>query len=286
MPYKRRAPARKGKRVYRKRVYRKRKYVRKGSTALVRTVKKVLAKNVETKVCQTGASLVCRVISSSQSQANFNAGCWMVTPQGANLGGAVIQAYPIISNGVGADQRIGDEIKIKGTYINYLMNASDYDAATNPNPRATLATIWVVRPKRSNNAGLLITDIQAGTSANFFEFNSGSESGFIGSTYDMLKKVDRDNWQILACRTHKIGYSGSLNGTNVVSTLQNNDFKQFYRGRIKLKGMTWKVDRNEFYQGQPIYMFVQVTPVDGTTYNTNIIPIDFVFNQTTYYVDA
>ena len=88
------------------------------------------------------------------------------------------------------------------------------------------------------------------------------------------------------CKTHKLGFSGTLNGSNVVSTFQNNDFNQFVRGRIKLKGMLYKFDRNDFSQMQPMFLFVQCMAADGTTFNPNILPASFVFNEAIYYTDA
>lgn len=281
----------------RKRVRRVRKYVRKaklpykkrtmaGNKKITRVVKKVMARAVETKVVQYNASLNAGCISSSVSQAQLNGRVFMITPQGATIA-SVVQAYPIIGSGVGQDQRVGDEIKIKGIYVNYLINANGYEATTNPNPRATLCTIWVVRPKRGQVDGLQVGNLQAGAaSANFFENQFNSDSGFIGSTVDMLKKVDRDNYQVLYCKTVKIGYGGTLNTTNAQVAFHNNDFKQFYRGRIKIKGMNVKFDRNDVFQGQPMYMFCQCTAADGTTYNNPILPVSFVFNEAIYYTDS
>lgn len=274
----------------------RKRYARKPTTAgtkskattkkITRVVKQVIARNVETKVIQYNAALNARCIGSGTSQSQFNGACFMITPNGANLGGAVIQGYPIIAQGVGQDQRIGDEIKIKNIYINYLLTANGFDATTNPNPRAFLATVWVIRPKRGQQNGLDVTNIQVNNNANFYENQFGADSGMIGSTVDMLKKVDRDNYQIMYCKTHKLGYSGTLSSSNVVSSFQNNDFNQFVRGRIKLKGMVYKFDRNDFSQMQPMFLFVQCMAADGTTFNPTVIPASFVFNEAIYYTDA
>lgn len=281
----------------RKRVRRVRKYVRKaklpykkrtmaGNKKITRVVKKVLSRQVETKVVQYNASLNAGCINASISQAQFNGRHFMLTPQGGTLGG-ISCGYPIIGAGVGQDQRIGDEIKIKGLYVNYLIQARGYNATTNPTPQATVVTIWVVRPKRAQVDGLLVPYLQSGNgAANFFENQFNSDSGFIGSTVDMLKKVDRDNYQVLYCKTIKIGYGGTLNSSNAQVAFHNNDFKQFYRGRIKLKGMNVKFDRNDVMQGQPIYMFAQCSAADGTTYGAGILPVDFVFNEAIYYTDS
>lgn len=281
----------------RNRVRRVRKYVRKaklpykkrtmaGNKKITRVVKKVMARAIETKVMQYSASLIPRCVGASTTQAQMNSAVFQITPQGATQ--ASIQVgYPIIANGVGQNQRVGDELKIKGTYINYLLQARGYNATTNPTPQATLATVWCIRPKRGHVNELSASYLSSGAStANFFENQYGSDSGFIGTTVDMLKKVDRDNYQVLYCKTVKIGYGGTLNSSNAQVAFHNNDFKQFYRGRIKVKGMTVKFDRNDFFQGQPYYIFVTVCRADGTTYPANAEPVDFVFNEAIYYTDS
>lgn len=250
-------------------------------------IKEVLGRQVETKIVQYGGSLQAYSISSGLSQAQFNAACLMVSPQGATIP-AIGQGYPVIGNGVGQDQRIGDEIKIKGIYLNYLATALGYDATTNANPKSFLMTIWVIQPKTAAATGLLVTNIQGGslnTASNFFENQNNADSGLNGTTLDLLRKVDKDNYKVLAVRTHKLGFAGNLNTSNVVSTFQNNDFNQFVRGRIKLKGWNMKFSRQEYQQRLPIFMFCSCMAADGSPYAVNALPASFVFNETIYYSD-
>ena len=267
----------------------KRKAVRKAVRSLKdarikAVVKKVLGNQVETKVAQDAGSLVPRCIQNSMTQTQFDALCFMCTPQGGVIG-AITQAYPIIGNGIGQNQRIGDEIKIKGHYINYIVNARPFNATTNTTPKSNIVQVWVVQPKTGNKLGLTAGQIQSSSSADFFENQADSDSGMVGNVYDTIRKVDRDNFRVLYKRTHKIGWSGSLNTTDVTATLNNNDFKQFQTGRIKIKGHNLKFDRLDSPQKVPIYMFVQVMAADGTTYNTTQIPVDFKFNSSIYYTD-
>jgi len=265
-----------------------RKAVKSVQKARMRAViKEVLGRQVETKIVQYGGSLQAYSISSGLSQTQFNSACLMVSPQGASIP-AITQGYPIIGNGVGQDQRIGDEIKIKGIYLNYLATALGYDATTNPNPKSFLITIWVIQPKTQAATGLLVTNIQGGAlnnNSNFFENQANADSGLTGTTIDLLRKVDKDNYKVLAVRTHKLGFAGNLNTSNAVATFQNNDFNQFVRGRIKLKGWNHKFSRQEFQQRQPIFMFASCMSADGSAYPVNGLPASFVFNETIYYSD-
>lgn len=262
-----------------------RKAVRNVKDARIKAVvKKVLGKQVETKVAQDAGSLVPRCIQNTLTQTQFDALCFMCTPQGATIG-AITQAYPIIGNGIGQNQRIGDEIRIKGHYINYIVNARPFNATTNTSPKSNIVQVWVVQPKTANANGLNGFTVQSSSSAVFFENQADSDSGMAGTVFDMIRKVDRDNFRVLYKRTHKIGWSGSLNTTDVTATLNNNDFKQYETGRIKIKGHNLKFDRLDRPQKIPIYMFVQVMAADGSTYATTQIPVDFKFNSSIYYTD-
>lgn len=265
-------------------MYRKRAYKPK-STGLVKTIKRVMARQTETKVSQFSGSLDVRSLSASVSQTQFDASCLMITPQGAIISG-INQPYPVIANGVGQDQRIGDEIKIKGQYIDYLIQAEDYNAGSNPTPRPQVVTLWVIRPKMRNALGQNVYEVTAGNPASiFFETQFTGDSGFTGTMVDMLRKVDDDNFTVYAKRIYKVGWQGNLNTTNVVTSHQQNDYKQFYKGRIKIKGYTWKCDRTDLYQGRPMYMFLTTHAADNTSQAPTVLPVNFQYNLTTYYTD-
>ena len=146
-------------------------------------------------------------------------------------------------------------------------------------------TVWIVKPKVRAISGLDITKIQSGNSANFYENQANADSGMGGTLLDLLRKPDRDNFQIISSRQYKVGWQGNLSTTNVAGTFQNNDFKSFYKGVIKLKGSNWKVSRQDEPQTQPVFCFITCIPADGSTQSTTIIPVAFNFNLTTYYTD-
>lgn len=275
------------KKVYpKKRGVRKVRRVRRNAKkqSLVKTINKVLARKVETKISQYSGSITVRSINALTSQAQFDAGCLMVNPQGAIIP-AIVQGYPVIANGVGQDQRIGDELKIKGQYIDYLINANDYDATFNPVPSPQIVTLWVVKPKIKNAQGLAVSEVQAGSTSIFFENQFSGDSGFTGNLIDILRKVDTDNFQVIAKRVMKVGWQGNLSTTNVVNSFQSNDYKQFYKGRIKIPSYTWKCDRNDLMQGRCIYMFATTMNGNGLTLATSVLPVSLEFNLTTYYTD-
>jgi len=136
-----------------------------------------------------------------------------------------------------------------------------------------------------NALGLSYLDIISSSSANFFENQTNTDSGFSGTLIDMLRKIDRDNYQVIAVRQHKLGYSGFLNTSNVVSTFQNNDFKAFAKGRVKIPSYVWKVDRQEFFEGRNMFVFATAVRADGTGIASTQIPVVINFNLANYYTD-
>lgn len=281
--YGRRRPYRKGKKpTVRKAI---RKAVKTVKDARIKAiVKKVLGSQAETKVIQLSATPQVKNIQLGTTQADLNLQCQCLLPFGAS--GLSSMNAVVIGQGINQDQRIGDEIKIKGMYVNYLLTALGYNAVTNLTPKSYICEVWVVQPKVQQIPFLDVTKIQAGSAAaNFFENQVNADSGFSGLTVDTLRKVDRDNYRVLAKRTHKIGYTGTLSSANIVSTLGNNDFKQFARGRIKIPGFNLKFDRNDNPQKQPYYFFVQVMNADGTSLAVTQQPVSCVVNEAIYYSD-
>lgn len=273
--------------IRRKRVFKRKfgKFAAKSkANQITKVVKRVISRQAETKILQLGANIDCRTIQSGTNQTQFEATTVCLTPQGATISGFNM-GYPILANGIGQDQRIGDAVKIKGMYVNYLLTAKPYDATFNPTPKPVIVQVWVIKPKTGNVFGQGVAQIQSGPSAIFYENQFNGDSGMGGTLIDTIRKVDRDNFQILYCRTHKIGYSGNLNTTNQVTSFQNNDYQQFARGRIKIKGFNWKVSRNELPQGQNIYMFCQVLNADNTLAGLSALPVLMSFNETIYYTD-
>jgi len=254
------------------------------TTTIKKVVNQILSRKVETKVMQYGFGMSPRCVSASTTQAQFDSCQAIITPQGAVMPG-ITTFYPIIANGVGQEQRIGDEVKIKGQYLDYIVAAEEYSATTNPFPTPQIVTIWILKPKNKGLNHLTVGDIQSSSTANFFEAQINQESGLTGNYSDLLRTVDKDNYTIVARRQHKVGYQGILNSANSVTTFQQNDYKQYYKGRIRIPGYTWKVDRLEQYQGRNLIMFVQCIGFTGVSVGSGFIPVDINCNLTTYYTD-
>lgn len=283
---------------YRRRNYRKRPAVRKAykpkpkrsgrksNTTIKKVVNQVLARKVETKILQLSGRLFCKTLSASSTQAQVDGNTVMITPQGGTQ--SINCSYPIIGNGIGQDQRVGDECKIKGQYFHYMAVANLYDPTFNNLPTPNILRIWVIKPKVQNTLGIANNKIlTTSASCDFFENQSNADSGMTGQLIDLMRKVDTDNYQVIAYREHKIGYDGNLNTSNVVSsTPTSNTYKSYIKGCIKIKGYTWKVNRLELSQQQPMYILTQCIPVSPAVSQVpTIVPINLDFNLTTYFTD-
>lgn len=259
-------------------------YAKKRNTNIKKQVKKVLGTLAETKVLQFAGTIDCRTIQSGTTQTQFEATTICLTPQGSTISGFNM-GYPILSNGVGQDQRIGDEVKIKGSYIKYLLTAKPYNITFNPTPKAVLANVWCIKPKTQNAFGLACNQIQTNSNAIFYENQTNLESGMAGTLNDMIRAVDKDNFQVLYFKQHKLGYAGTLNSSNVVASSQNNDFHQFAMGKFKIPSYIWKVSRTELMQGRNIYFFVQILNADNTLAGASELPVSCAFNESIYFTD-
>lgn len=267
-----------------KKVAVKKALAKRSNMKIAKVVKKVLAKKVETKVCQFSGSIDGRTYQSSTTQTQADATTVMLLPQGNVIGG-ISQAYPIIAEGIGSEQRIGQSINIKGMYVKYLLTAKPYDATFNPTPKAVYVTIWCIRPKTGQVLGLNTFNIQSGSSAILFENQFNSDSGFDGTLLDNIRTVDKNNFEVLYRKTHKIGFSGTLNTSNAVASFQNNDFNQSATGKFKIKGMPLSFDRLDMPKSQNIYMFAQVMNADNTLAGASVLPVRLIFNETIFYTD-
>lgn len=276
-------------RVGRKRFPSKRKVVvkalqKRSDMKIAKVVKKVLGRTAETKVIQIAGSMAVKSVQAGTTQTQFDAQCVMITPQGGTIS-AINQPYAINGQGIGQDQHTGDEIKIKGQYINYLAYPQPYNATFNPVPAPGILFLFVVKPKIGNANGILVTSVQASVLANLFENQFNTDSGLAGNLLDMVRKIDRDNWQVVAIRQHKLGYAGNLNTSNQLSTLPNNDFPAYIKGRFKVRGRNLKFDRLDRAQEQPYYMFAHWVRADNVAIPASHIPLSVEYNIATYYTD-
>lgn len=152
------------------------------------------------------------IIYNPANALNFGL-CQPMSPYGGLNGLA-------INWGTGPGQRVGNQIKLKSIIIRGLIDSTLYNVTTNVNPQPRYVKIWFLTDKLNP----LITPLIDNT---FMQLNNG-HNGLVGTSIDMITKVNSDRWTIHTSRMFKIGNASNLYGSTVSNNAQsysNNDFK-------------------------------------------------------------
>lgn len=126
-----------------------------------------------------------------------------------------------INQSVGAGGRVGNIIKVRKVYLNYILYSNIYDAGTNANPSPQEVRLMLGYVKNTPSFPPIAGDIGQ-------LFNSGSTSvAPVGNLKDLISVYNLDYWSIKKSWTHKIGFANNTGtGTNAATQgFSNNDFK-------------------------------------------------------------
>jgi len=189
---------------FRKKTYQKKKKV---PLAIKTYVQKEIARDIENKSVQINGG------------ANF----------GSYLEDLTLNAYPMlpytgywsVTQGVGAGNRIGNQIKTRKLMLNYVLFPLPYDATSNPNPIPCEVIMYLGYVK--NTPAVL----PGATDFTYFYQSGNSSVTPAGSLRDLIAVNNKDYWVIKKRWSHKIGFSNNQ-GTGGVANYQyqaNNDFK-------------------------------------------------------------
>lgn len=275
---------RRAKKSYRVKKTYKRKKPSTSKKFVKKIVKDTLARKIETKVVQSGAIIFPKQINASTSSFTDNA--ISILPSSPSMSNCV---YYTIGPGVGQDQRIGDEIYNKGTYFRYQIVPNAYNATTNPNPCPLYVVLYFIKPKNTELGGPAVSNYVSGSSSCiFFENLTNATSGLTGTFYDLSRRIDTDNYEIISIKRHKLGYA-STSGTGASTAFygyNNNDFKLLCEGKVKIQAPKQiKFDRLGNMRYQPIWCLIQYIRVDNITANISHTPFQFTFNIAQYFTD-
>lgn len=232
---KRRAPARKARRV-----------PRKSSTArksIVKIVKSVISRQAENKVWVdygVNQNIVCSASS---------------VPAYKNL-------LPLLNYGTGVSARIGNEVRIKSAYIRGHVNILPYDAGNQTSNILPLyVKMWVISSRQVNTQLLTATNI----ASNFFEIGGGS-GGFQGNMLDIDFSPNKDSWIIHATKTCKLGAGSTSSNVNTTSYFDNSPFSMPFQFNYGKKLTTLKYDETVTNaSNKNMFIVFQVVPANGNT---------------------
>jgi len=178
------------------------KYTKKGtskrtavSSAVKKYVKRTISAQAENKVFVDYATNIPITTSSGGS-----------VPSHRNL-------MPQLSQGITAQSRIGNEVRVKSAIIRGAINLLPYNSLNNPGPIPNYVMIWILKNKKDN---VVLTSSQIGST--MFELGS-SCVGPQGNMLDTLLPINNVNWNCLYKRKYKLG-AGM--GTSPLSGIPDN----------------------------------------------------------------
>lgn len=163
-------------------------------TPSIRTfVRKAIEKQAEKKHCVTYAS----------NQPITTAAA--TTPFGLYLS-------PVIAQGGGDGQRIGNRIKLLSSHLKIAINLLPYNATTNPLPPPLYVRVMVVTFIRQNTNLASVTDADTA----LFEVNSGTV-GCQGTVLDTTLPINDQSYKVWYDKVVKLGSTGTSATTPVSS---------------------------------------------------------------------
>lgn len=257
MPYKprRRRFARKGKKAATKRSYLQPK------KNFVRAVKRIISNIAEDKVVTTYG------LNNQIAYA------------GSITDPTYISLLPAIVQGVEADQRTGNQCRLKSSIIRGYVNLNSLSAfSTSCVP--LYCKMWVCRRKAQN----FYDTINSADWDNFFQAGQ-TVLGLQGNMLDTLLYPNNDYWTVTKTKTFILAPNSNLPATTAVGTAltqyptsQGAISVPFKFDVTKELGGTLKFNDNTFRpQNKELYLVFQVVPMDGSTPATLGLSAEFQY---------
>lgn len=215
---------------------------------------------------------------------DFNGTTW-------GLDNGIYQLHPNqnriqISLGVQQNQRVGNRVRMKSSYISGIFYTQQQNATYNPTPKPVEVLCMIYRKIGGGNT---IDTTMSG----FFQ-NGGGTTTPTGSLIDLTLPVNKDAYKVYYRRVFKIGPADNT-GTGSSIGLQyfaNNDYKRNQRFFIPLtkyldKNIRFN-DSNNNCQNDVVYMAMIPLMADGTinTAGNALLPVSCIMNQVYNYTDV
>lgn len=264
------------KRRYRRPLKKRRLYQKKKKMAVSSVVKsyvnRTIHKNIENKCVQINGGYSFGNITESP---DMNA--YPMCP---------LNTFWTISLGTGQGARIGNSIRTRKVYLNYVLRPLGYDALTNPNPQPCEVQMML--------GYLKLTPGTLPVAADFNQlFQAGSSvSAPVGSLRDIVSVINTDYWVIKKKWTHKIGFA-EYSGTGSEAVVQyraNNDFKLNVVKRLDITKFIPKHisfnDANPTAMTKNLFLMHQAVASSGGTFGSTTLQANIEFWIDFHYEDA
>lgn len=241
---------------------------------LKKLVRREIARNVENKSKQS--NLITKALYGSAS-TSFQDNIVELGP-GVDL---------VVTQGVGAGNRVGNRIKTKKLTWKGTMVPLPYNAVNNSVPVPIQIKIWIFYDRTDPTA-------EPQPTTNFFQDGSSSR-GFLNDLVDMWSPINTDRYRILASKTFKLGYANYAGthagtGTEAQQFFANNDFKYNANFSFNLTKHYPKNVRFDDNNGIPtsrgLYALFQPVAADGSALPASSVPVGVQFMMDYVYEDA
>lgn len=249
--------------MIKKKSYRKKTAQKKNvSLAVKQYVKRRIHANMENKI----------YVDYGVNQLITNAGAG--TPTGKFL-------LPVILQGTGQNQRVGNEINIRYASVRGYVNLLPYNGTSNPEPSVQLVKIWIVSGKKQNTNNIALYDW-----SKWFEVGA-TNAPFQGNTLDMVLSPNKEDFKVHAVKQFKLGLAGDSKGSNPVNSYYDNSpmtmpfYFNFTKGCRKRQKF---LDNTGAPTNDNVWIIFQSVNADGTS--TSINSCEFHYQTRVVYEDA
>ncbi len=199
---------------------------------------------------------------------------------------APLSTYWTIPQGTGQGGRVGNEIKTRKCYLNYVLRPTQYDAGTNPAPQPSMVRMMLGYVKNTPSFAPIGGDINQ-------LFDAGSTSvAPVGSLKDLISVYNKDYWTIKKSWTHKLGYANN-SGTGAFAGAQffaNNDFSLNVLKRMDITSMMPKTcvfnDTSATTNTKNLFFMFYAVASNGAIYSNITLPVSIDYWIDYHYEDA
>ena len=241
------------KKIYRKkRLFKKRTMALKPKPALRKMVKKIMHQQIENKCVQVSAQ--------NQIVSTFAYGSFLTVS---------MVPYGSIAQGTGQGDRIGNTIRPRSVYFNYVLNPIPYANPNNLTPVPQDVMIFFGKVKNSKPQIPISTDYTK------LWQQGDSYRGPYSTNLDLIQQVNTDWFTVVKIVKHKIGFANNQGlGSNVNQQyFANNDYKLNVIRKLNITKYIPKVVKFNDTTSQPtndgLFMWATSVNCDGTANSTN-----------------
>ena len=264
------------KRVFKKKTFASKSKKQKVSVAVKKYVSRTLHANIENKMV---SSRVLADFGSYAQSSGFAMNAWPMLPY---AGASFIQ----LPQGGTQGARIGNTVKVRKLYLNYVLRQNPYNLVSNPQPQPLDVVFYLGNVKAKPGFLPIQTDTDL-----LYQLGNTAQIP-TGTTSDLIFDINKDYWNIKKTWRHKLGFS-SYSGTGAQPdqhAFQNNDYRLTHTRRMNITSLVNKTmkfqDGVATAQGPNLFLMFQCLQANGQTALGTYLPANLLFFITIEFEDA